>query len=99
MWSGNKSAGVKDPNSGYLKANIGDSDFYLCVDTNNDGRWDVVKTSYPNPLESGHYALKGVDWFEPIKGTFRYQLCADGGNKVIETNESNNCYSGTITIN
>lgn len=83
----------------YANANIGDSDFYLCVDTNNDGRWDVVKTSYPNPLESGHYALKGVDWFEPIKGTFRYQLCADGGNKVIETNESNNCYSGTITIN
>ncbi|MFA6551858.1 MAG: CARDB domain-containing protein [Patescibacteria group bacterium] len=95
---GTESTGVKDPNSGYLKANIGDSDFYLCVDTNNDGRWDVVKTSYTNPLESEHYALKGVDWFEPIRGTFRYELCADGGNKVIETNENNNCHSGTITI-
>jgi len=95
---GTDSTGPRSSENIYSNANIGDSDFYLCVDTNDDGLWDVVKTSYTNPLAPQHYALKGVDWFEPFRGTFRYQLCADGGNKVIETDENNNCYENTITI-
>jgi len=90
--------GPQAPGTLYLDADSGDSDFYLCIDTNNDGLYDYVRTSYNGPVDAGHFAYTSALWPTPIRGTHRYEVCADGGNKVIETNENNNCYTGTFTF-
>ena len=96
---GAEPTGLKVSERDYAKANIGDSDIYLCLDTNNDGLWDIVKTTYNGPLDPDHWALTSMNWMTPKKGTHRWQVCTDGGNKVIETNETNNCTEGTFTVN
>lgn len=82
-----------------LNANDGDSDLYLRIDYNSDGSWDYTKTVYVPPLRSQKISLKNFSsGWKAVAGTHKYQLCADGGNDVQETNESNNCQEGTITV-
>ena len=74
------------------------STVYFRVDLNSDGTWDVLKKDDMGQLRKDHDSLKSSGNWIAVVGSHRYQICADGGAKIDETNESDNCVNGTIEV-
>jgi len=71
----------------------GASDTRLRIDLNNDG-WTAGEPEFINP--AGAQGIGGMEGqsFTPwtaVLGTHSYQICADSGNAVTESDEGNNC--------
>lgn len=101
------SAVVKNQGNG----SAGSSSTSLKIDYNNDGSWNLQPptgttnqaTPGLGPSESTNGTLLPritwtLDWTGKPAGTHKFEVCADVGSAVSESNESNNCTSTTFTI-
>jgi hypothetical protein len=80
------------------------STLYLRIDSNNDGIYDVLKKSDISQMRATdtnwveHPNLKRFGDWTAVAGTHNWQICADGENLIDENNETDNCVSGTISV-
>ncbi len=68
---------------------------YLTIDDNNA----LSYKKYVPSLSSNEF--EKIEWgtvWKATTGTHSYKACADGGEEVLETNEENNCSTGTFFV-
>ena len=79
---------------------IGSSWVSFYLDINNDGKWDITtKDAFVDTLvpKGKERELFKFVW-AATKGTHRYEICADSGLNIKESNEANNCVSKIFRI-
>lgn len=72
----------------------------LRIDAGSDGSWDVLPKELPTGGGSAAPNEFQAVWSEPWvipPGTHTYEICADSGNVVSESNENNNCAQMKVT--
>lgn len=70
----------------------------LKIDAGNDGIWDV---SFPAVISLGERGSGLASWqnvWTAISGSHRFRICADPGNSVNESNETNNCSESIFQV-
>ncbi|KKT43620.1 MAG: hypothetical protein UW32_C0001G0212 [Candidatus Wolfebacteria bacterium GW2011_GWE2_44_13] len=80
------------------------STVYYQIDLNSDNTWDVtmkgdmaqLRATDPNMVD--HFAIKNSSSWKAVAGNHAWRICADGANKIDETNETDNCVEGTIEV-
>lgn len=79
---------------------IGSSLVSFYLDINNDGRWDIttkdgfVDVLVPSGKEKEYWKFV----WAATPGTHKYEICADSGSNIKESNETNNCKSARFVI-
>jgi CARDB protein/Ig-like domain-containing protein len=81
-------------------SNVGESVARLRIDVGNNGSWDVTPATQTVTARAGGTAERKT-WnaaWTATAGTHAYEICADTGNTVTESNETNNCTKQTFTV-
>ena len=64
-----------------------------------DGGWDIVLQSESlGSLAAKKFVRVAWTWEPTITGEHGWELCADTPSTIIESNEVNNCASGSFTV-
>ena len=71
----------------------------LRIDVGEDGSWDVTLQSESlGSLATNKSARVTWTWKPTTKGNHGWELCADTPSSIVESNEVNNCASGSFTV-
>lgn len=77
----------------------------LRVDVDNDGSWDIhpgqiTIDSLPGTLAQTQYLFTStwIDTWTATAGTHRFEICADAGGSIAESDEGNNCRISNFTV-
>ena len=74
----------------------------LRIDLNNDGSWDTTLASQSTgSLTAGNFETENWSWTVPVctgTCTHKYEVYADNGSAVTESNETNNWTTRNLTV-
>ncbi len=71
----------------------------LAIDVNNDNSPDVFPPEQTSVITSTYSeVVVFINAWTAVEGTHKFEICADSGNDLIESNEDNNCVSQVFAV-